>query len=48
MLHDMYLIEVKKPSESNEPWDYYKVVATIPADKVFPSLEESACPLVRK
>jgi branched-chain amino acid transport system substrate-binding protein len=48
MLHDMYLIEVKKPSESKEPWDYYKVVATIPADKVFPSLEESACPLVRK
>jgi branched-chain amino acid transport system substrate-binding protein len=48
MLHDMYLIEVKKPSESKEPWDYYKVVATIPADKVFPSLEESACPLVKK
>jgi branched-chain amino acid transport system substrate-binding protein len=48
MLHDMYLIEVKSPSESKGPWDYYKVLATIPADKIFPSLEESACPLVKK
>jgi branched-chain amino acid transport system substrate-binding protein len=48
MLHDMYLIEVKSPSESKGPWDYYKILATIPADKIFPSLEESACPLVKK
>jgi branched-chain amino acid transport system substrate-binding protein len=48
MLHDMYLIEVKSPAESKGPWDYYKVLATIPADKVFPSLEESVCPLVKK
>ena len=27
MIHDMYLMEVKKPSESKEPWDYYKIVA---------------------
>ena len=48
MLHDMYLIEVKSPSESKGPWDYYKILATIPADKIFPSLEESTCPLVKK
>jgi branched-chain amino acid transport system substrate-binding protein len=48
LLHDMYLIEVKSPSESHGPWDYYKVLATIPADKIFPSLEESACPLITR
>ncbi len=48
MLHDMYLIEVKSPAESKKPWDYYKVLATIPADKAFPSLEASDCPLVKK
>ena len=48
MMHDMYLMEVKQPSESREPWDYYKVLATLPADKVFPPLEASACPLVKK
>jgi branched-chain amino acid transport system substrate-binding protein len=48
LLHDMYLIEVKSPSESHGPWDYYKVLATIPADKIFPSLEESTCPLITR
>lgn len=48
MMHDMYLMEVKQPSESREPWDYYKVLATLPADKVFPPLEASVCPLVKK
>ena len=48
MMHDMYLMQVKQPSESKEPWDYYKVLATLPADKVFPPLEASACPLVKK
>lgn len=48
MLHDMYLVEVKQPSESKAPWDYYKVLATIPADQAFPSLEQSDCPLIRK
>ena len=48
MLHDMYLVEVKQPSESKAPWDYYKILATIPADQAFPSLEQSECPLVRK
>jgi branched-chain amino acid transport system substrate-binding protein len=48
MMHDMYLMEVKQPSESKRPWDYYKVLATLPADKVFPPLEASACPLIKK
>jgi branched-chain amino acid transport system substrate-binding protein len=48
MLHDMYLVEVKQPSESKAPWDYYKILATIPAEQVFPSLDQSACPLVQK
>lgn len=44
-LHDMYLFEVKKPSESKKPYDYYKLVSTIPADKAFRPLEQSECPL---
>jgi branched-chain amino acid transport system substrate-binding protein len=48
MVHDMYLYEVKKPSESKEPWDYYKLVATIPAEEAFQPLSQSLCPLVKK
>ena len=43
-----YLFEVKKPEESKYPWDYYKLMATIPADEAFLPLEKSACPLVKK
>ncbi|MBB2973682.1 ABC transporter substrate-binding protein [Mesorhizobium sp. RMAD-H1] len=46
MVYDMYLMEVKKPEESKEPWDYYKVLATIPGDQAYLSAEESGCPLV--
>jgi branched-chain amino acid transport system substrate-binding protein len=45
-LHDLYLFEVKKPEESKGPWDYYKLLATIPADKAFRPLGEGNCPLV--
>jgi branched-chain amino acid transport system substrate-binding protein len=45
-IHPMYLFEVKKPSESKAPWDYYKVRATIPADQAFRPLKDSGCPLV--
>ncbi|KUY57592.1 ABC transporter substrate-binding protein [Burkholderia sp. RF2-non_BP3] len=45
MIHDMYLMEVKKPSESKEPWDYYKVLATIPGDQAFGTKQESRCAL---
>jgi branched-chain amino acid transport system substrate-binding protein len=45
-IHPMYLFEVKKPSESKGPWDYYKVRATIPADEAFRPLKDGGCPLV--
>lgn len=48
MLHDMYLMQVKKPSESHYPWDYYNVRATIPAAEAFQPLSQSRCPLIRK
>ena len=48
MEHDMYLFEVKKPSESKGRWDDYKLVATIPAKEAFQPLELSRCPLVKK
>ena len=48
MVHDMYLAEVKKPSESKGPWDFYKILETIPGDQAFRPLSESACPLVKK
>src|SRR5215475_7243421 len=48
MVHDMYLFEVKKPSESKGRWDDYKLLATVPGDQAFQSLEQSRCPLVRK
>ena len=47
-MHDMYLFEVKKPSESKGPWDDYNLVATIPAEQAFRPLEQSECPLVKK
>jgi branched-chain amino acid transport system substrate-binding protein len=47
-IHPAYLFEVKKPSESKGPWDYYKLVTTIPAEEAFIPLEKSACPLVKK
>ncbi|MBI1244307.1 MAG: ABC transporter substrate-binding protein [Alphaproteobacteria bacterium] len=45
-IHDMYLFEVKKPSESKAPWDYYKLRATIPAAQAFRPLADGKCPLV--
>jgi branched-chain amino acid transport system substrate-binding protein len=46
-IHDMYLFEVKKPSESRGAWDYYKLRATIPAAQAFRPVGEGNCPLVR-
>ena len=44
-IHDMFLLEVKKPEESKYPWDYYKLRATIPAAEAFRPLKEGGCPL---
>jgi branched-chain amino acid transport system substrate-binding protein len=46
-IHPAYLVEVKKPSESKGPWDYYKVRATIPADQAFRPLADGGCSLVK-
>ena len=43
-----YLFEVKKPGESKAPWDYYKLVQTIPAEQAFRPLDQGNCPLVAK
>ncbi|MBR0564985.1 ABC transporter substrate-binding protein [Azoarcus sp. L1K30] len=48
MIHDMYLVQVKKPEESKYPWDYYHVRQTIPAAEAFQPLSESRCPLIKK
>jgi len=48
MVHDMYLFEVKRPEESEGPWDYYKLVAVIPAEKAFQPLSQSRCALVKR
>jgi branched-chain amino acid transport system substrate-binding protein len=45
MVHDMYLMQVKKPSESKAPWDYYNVVETIPGDQAYGTKAESRCAL---
>ncbi len=47
MVHDLYLFEVKKPSESRKPWDYYKQLAVVPGNKAFPSAKDSGCPLTK-
>lgn len=47
-VHDMYLYEVKKPSESKYAWDYYKLRAVIPENEAFRPLSESKCALVKK
>jgi branched-chain amino acid transport system substrate-binding protein len=48
MIKDMYLFEVKKPSESKYPWDYYKLKATIPGEQAFLPVSKSVCPLLKK
>ena len=47
-IHPAYLFEVKKPSESKGPWDYYKLRATIPAEQAFRPIDQGECPLVAK
>jgi len=47
-VHDLYLVEVKKPEESQGGWDLYRILATIPAEQGFRPLSEGGCPLVRQ
>lgn len=48
MVHDMYLFEVKTQAESKYPWDYYKVLATVPGDQAFIPPSKSKCPLLKR
>ena len=48
MVHDMYLVEVKKPEESRYPWDYYKILQTIPGEEAFRPMDDGGCPLLAK
>jgi branched-chain amino acid transport system substrate-binding protein len=48
MVHDMYLWEVKSKDESKYPWDYLKLLSTIPAERAFQPLSQSTCYLVKK
>jgi branched-chain amino acid transport system substrate-binding protein len=44
MVSDLYLFEVKKPSESKRDWDYYNLLATVPGDTAYPTAANSGCP----
>ena len=47
MVSDLYLFQVKKPSESKRDWDFYNLLATVPGDTAYPSAAESGCPLTK-
>lgn len=47
-VYDMSLAQVKKPSESKEPWDYYNIVTKLPGEEIFASLDESTCKFIKK
>ncbi len=47
-MHDMYLFEVKPPAESKGPWDYYKLLATIPAEEAFRPMDQGGCPMIKQ
>lgn len=48
MIHDMFLMQVKTPKESTEPWDYFKLVQAIPGEQAYLPLAQSRCPMVKK
>jgi branched-chain amino acid transport system substrate-binding protein len=47
MVSDLYLFEVKKPSESKRDWDFYNLLATVPGDTAYPTAANSGCPLTK-
>jgi branched-chain amino acid transport system substrate-binding protein len=48
VIRDMYLFEVKKPSESTGEWDLLKLIQTVPGDQAFRPIDQGGCPLVKK
>jgi branched-chain amino acid transport system substrate-binding protein len=47
MVSDLYLFQVKKPSESKRDWDFYNLLATVPGDTAYPTAANSGCPLTK-
>jgi branched-chain amino acid transport system substrate-binding protein len=47
VIHPIYLFEIKKPAESKGPYDYYKLLSTIPAEKAFRPMAEGGCPMIK-
>ena len=47
MVHDMYLMRIKKPEESKQKWDLYETVTTVPGDEAFRPLADGGCPFVK-
>jgi len=48
MIHQFYLFQIKSPAESQYPWDFYKLIATVPVEQAFQPLSDSRCPLGKK
>jgi branched-chain amino acid transport system substrate-binding protein len=48
MVHDMYLVQVKKPEESKYPWDYYNVLQVIPGEVAYQPISDTECPYLKK
>ncbi len=48
LIHDTYMVQVKSPAESKGPWDYYKIVKTVPGEQAFMPLSETQCKLVKR
>jgi branched-chain amino acid transport system substrate-binding protein len=46
-VHDMFLYQVKSPQESRAPWDYYKLLSTVPAEQAFRPIEQGGCPMIK-
>ena len=46
-IHPIHLFEVKSPAESKAPWDYYKLIATVPADQAFRPMADGGCPMIK-
>jgi len=47
VIHPMYLFEVKKPGDSKYPYDYYRLISTIPADQAFRPMADGGCPMIK-
>ena len=47
LIHDLFLVQVKTPAESKYPWDYFKILETIPAEEAFRPISQSVCPMLK-